>query len=221
MKKALKWMTAFSILLPVTWLQTTAFGYDTADLQRLQWLCRDYQIPVQGYVVEGWFQLGNMPGMEHFLQEKLEIQDGFHRQELSDGSILTTIMQRKNKTWSIELQLIAKTSEQATRYYKQWQRFSNFYCPENPVGITVIAAFPEAIDIAGVDEIVREIADGLGLETIAQISDTQYLQLSGYTEQLLHKLCVNGTKINSSITIVPEEDRTCLYIASPLLYQQI
>lgn len=221
MKQAMKWITAFGILLPITWLQTAPLGYDIADLQRLQWLCRDYQIPVQGYVVEGWFQLDHVPGMDRFLQETLEIQDGYHRITLLDGSTLTTIMQRKNKTWQIELQLIAKTNAQAVRYYGQWQRFANLYCPKNPIGITVIAAFPEAMDVTTVNQIAQEIADGLELETIAQIADTQYLQLSGYSSQLSHQLNINGEVINSSITIVPEEESTCLYIASPVLYQQI
>lgn len=221
MKQVIKWITAFGVLIPITWFHSVSITNDMADLQRLQWLCKDYQIPIQGYVIEGWFQLECVAGVERFLQEELAIQEGIHRLTLSDGSILTTVMQRKNKMWQIELQLIAKSDEQASRYYGRWQRFSNIYCPKNPIGITVIAVFPETIDIDNATIIAKEIADGLDLEIVAQISDEQYLQISGYSNQLVHQLCINGEKINNSITIVPEEAGTSLYIASPVLYQQI
>lgn len=221
MKHTVKWITALGLLLPVTLLQSMSAGICTADLQRLQWLCSDYQVPVQGYVVESWFQIVHVPGMERFLEEKLQIVAGTHQIELADGSVLTTVMHRKEGKWTIELQLIGKSSEEAVRYYTRWQQFADRYCPNHPVGITAIAELPEALSQNASSQIVQELAEGLGLRTISEISTGQYVQLSGYTNQLFHKINVNGEAVNGSITIVPQEQRTYLYIASPVLYQQI
>ena len=80
---------------------------------------------------------------------------------------------------------------------------------------------PEPLDIAVSNKVIQELAEGLALEPHALITEAGYQQLSGFTAQLQHKIEVNGMPINGSITIVPEEQRTCLYIASPILYQQI
>jgi hypothetical protein len=70
-------------------------------------------------------------------------------------------------------------------------------------------------------QVIRELADGLALTPQSMIRAEQYQQLSGFTDQLQHTIHINGTPVNGSITIVPEAERTCLYIASPILYQQI
>ena len=220
-KQSMKWLAVLGILLPVTWIGSASVRSVATDLERLQWLCSDYQLPVEGYVVEGWFQTVHVPGMERFLEEQLQIPTAIHRVELEDGSILTTVMQRKNKTWHVELQLIAKSPQQAVQYYSLWQRFADRYSPNHPIGVTVVAELPEPLDIAVSNKVIQELAEGLALEPHALITEAGYQQLSGYTAQLQHKIEVNGMPINGSITIMPEEQRTCLYIASPILYQQI
>ena len=221
MKQTMKWVAMLGLLVPITWLGTTSARSVLSDLERLQWLCSDYQLPVAGYVVEGWFQTVHIPGMEHFLEEQLQISTGMHRIELADGSILTTVMQRKDKEWQIELQLIAKTIGQAAQYYGRWQRFAERYSPNHPIGVTVVAELPEPLDVQTSDWLMQELAESLAMTPNAFIQETGYQQLSGFTPQLHHKIQVNGTPVNSSITVVPELERTCLYIASPMLYQQI
>ena len=221
MKKTMKWVAMLSLLVPITWLGTTSTRSVISDFERLQWLCSDYQLPVAGYVVEGWFQAAQIPGMERFLSEQLKISPGLHRVNLSDGSILTTSMQQKNSDWQIEMQLITKTSLQAAQYYSLWQRFADRYSPNHPVGITVMAELPELLETDVANQVIQELADGLALTPQSMIRAEQYQQLSGFTEQLQHTIHINGIPVNSSITIVPEAERTCLYIASPILYQQI
>ncbi|MBQ5369257.1 MAG: hypothetical protein IIU56_03475 [Peptococcaceae bacterium] len=221
MKQNIKWMAILGLLLPITWLGSTSMRYTAADFERLQWLCSDYQLSVAGYVVEGWFQATQIPGMERFLSEQLSISSGLHRIELDDGSILTTSMQRKNSVWQIELQLIAKTPIQAMQYYRLWQNFADKFAPNHPVGITVVAELPEPLETDVANQVIYELAKGLALTPQSMIRAEQYQQLSGFTEQLQHTIHINGTPVNGSITIVPEAERTCLYIASPILYQQI
>jgi hypothetical protein len=221
MKQNIKWMAILGLLLPITWLGSTSIRYTAADFERLQWLCSDYQLSVAGYVVEGWFQAAQIPGMERFLSEQLRISSGLHRIELDDGSILTTSMQRKNSVWQIELQLIAKTPIQAMQYYRLWQNFADKYAPNHPVGITVVAELPEPLETDVANQVIYELAKGLALTPQSMIRAEQYQQLSGFTDQLQHTIHINGTPVNGSITIVPEAERTCLYIASPILYQQI
>lgn len=220
MKQNIKWMAILGLLLPITWLGSTSMR-SAADFERLQWLCSDYQLSVAGYVVEGWFQATQIPGMERFLSEQLRISSGLHRIELDDGSILTTSMQRKNSEWQIELQLIAKTPIQAIQYYRLWQNFADKFAPNHPVGITVVAELPEPLETDVANQVIYELAKGLALTPQSLIRAEQYQQLSGFTDQLQHTIHINGTPVNGSITIVPEAERTCLYIASPILYQQI
>ena len=107
------------------------------------------------------------------------------------------------------------------QYYSLWQRFADRYSPNHPVGITVMAELPELLEIDVANQVIQELADGLALTPQSMIRAEQYQQLSGFTEQLQHTIYINGIPVNSSITIVPEAERTCLYIASPILYQQI
>lgn len=221
MKTIMKWVTVLGVLIPFTWLHGVSCKYEAADLQRLRWLCSDYQIPVQGYVIEAWFQVMHMPGVERFLEEQLDITSGVHQIELQDGSTLRTIMWRNQNKWMVELQLLAKTNVQAVQYYSQWQRFASRYVPEHPVGITVVAELPEVLDGNVSNQIAHELANGLELKECVATENEQYTQLSGFSEQLYQKIKINGTPVNTSITIVPESERTCIYIASPILYQQI
>ena len=155
------------------------------------------------------------------MSEQLSISSGLHRIELDDGSILTTSMQRKNSEWQIELQLIAKTPIQAMQYYRLWQNFADKFAPNHPIGITVVAELPEPLETDVANQVIYELAKGLALTPQSMIRAEQYQQLSGFTDQLQHTIHINGTPVNGSITIVPETERTCLYIASPILYQQI
>lgn len=221
MKTKLKWASVIGCFMPLVCLPAVAANYYTGDFQRLQWLCSDYQISVDGYVIEGWFQITNCPGMERFLQEQLQITTGYHRVALTDGSILSTVMKRNQQTWQVELQLISNDYQCALQYYSRWQQFSDRFCRKNPVGITLVAQLPESIDRSCADQILNEVSDSLALQVISKIETERYVQVSGHSKQLLHDIHVNGDAINSSITIVPQQTCTYLYLASPVLYQQI
>ncbi len=220
MKNKLKWVAAFSLLLPMTFVQSAAAGSYTADLQRLHWVCRDYQLPIQGYVVEGWLQVVHVPGMEKFLQEQLQIETGIHQVALTDGSMLNTGMTRQNGKWHIEMQLITKSVQQAELYYNRWQQFADRYCPNHPVGVTIVSQLPEQLSEQSQQQLLSELAHSMELEPVSQIQTEQYTQLTGHSKQLLHGITVNGTTVNGSITIAPQEENTWLYVASPILYQQ-
>ncbi len=220
MKNKLTWMAAFSLLLPMTFVQSAVAGSYTADLQRLHWVCRDYQLPVQGYVVEGWFQVMHVPGMEKFLQEQLQIETGMHQVQLADGSALNTGISQQKGKWHIEVQLITKSVQQAEQYYRRWQQFADRYCPNHPVGITIVSQVPEQLSEQSQQQLMAELADSMELEPVSQIQTEQYTQWTGHSKQLLHGITVNGTTVNGSITIAPQEEHTWLYVASPILYQQ-
>ena len=221
MKRTITWLSLAAILLPTTIFQSVSSSYSSADLLRLQWLCGDYQIPVQGYVVEGWLPIAQGPGVERFLTETLQITQGVHQTVLPGNGRLTTNMQLKNGSWQIMLQLISKDQQEVAAYYRRWQSFADKYCRNHPIGITVVASFPEQMGSSSALQLAKELAGGLELQQTSEIVDDNYIQVSGFSTQLLHNLSVNGTKVNSSITLVPDGDQMNLYIASPILYQQI
>lgn len=222
----LKCVAAISCLIPVTFLHSITNNYFSGndvsiDFQRLQWLCTDYGLNVEGYVIEGWFQFIHIPGMERFLEEQLQLDRGYHKKSLIDGSIVSTDLYRKDNKWQATLQLISKDPNCIAQYYSRWQNFADKYCHKNPVGITVIAQLPEQLDGNVCCKLAKEITASLEVQTVSEISTERYTQHSGFSRQLTHNIRVNGQALNSSVTIVPEQNSTYLYIASPILYQQI
>lgn len=220
MNKTLKWIAILGMLLPATFAQSAVAEYQTADLQRLHWLCSDYQLPIQGYVVECWFQVIQVPGMESFLEQNLKVEAGMHQKDLDAGGVLFTSMQLKKGKWQIELQLITKNWAQAQQYYACWQQFSDKYYRSNPVGVTIISELAEPLNMLTSEQLANELAEGLDLQMISNIQTEQYIQVSGRTRQLLHGITVNGETVNASVTIMPQKNSTQIYIASPILYQQ-
>ena len=71
MKTKVAILTTMGLLFNLLWPQPVSAEYDTGDLERLQWLCGDYQLPVKGYVIEGWFALQNRPGLQSQLEQQL------------------------------------------------------------------------------------------------------------------------------------------------------
>ena len=59
------------------------------------------------------------------------------------------------------------------------------------------------------------------MQTVSELQTENYLQVTGQSKQFMHDLVVNGELLNSSLTIVPQEACTHIYLAAPLLYQQI
>ena len=210
-----------SLLLPAVLLQSAMASYMTVDVDRLYWLCKDYQLPIEGYVAECWFQVLQMPGMERFLKEQLQIEPGVHQVELQDGSLISTEMRLRDGKWQIALQCITGSKSTVSSYYSLWQQFSNRYCSNHPVGITVIATVPETMSQESMMQLADELAYGLEMQTVSELQTENYLQVTGQSKQFMHDLVVNGELLNSSLTIVPQETCTHIYLAAPLLYQQI
>ena len=80
----------FSLLVP----QPVSGEHATGNLDRLHWLCSDYQLPVKGYVVEGWFSLPVYPGMQNKIMKQLQIPEGQQTGNLLDGSMVNTSFTR-------------------------------------------------------------------------------------------------------------------------------
>ena len=221
MKRQMYQAMLLGLLLPITMTPYGVVNQPYANLQRLQHLCNDYQLPIQGYVVEGWLKIPHILGMEFFLQEKMKLSAGNHHVELSDGGILNTGLHKQNKTWYIELQCITTNEIDAMSYYVAWQQFSDQYCNKIPIGITVITSIQERLEEPAGRLLMGELAYSLGIQVSSETVTDQYIQLSGKSKQLHHNLNVNGEPINASIMLIPEQDCTNLYIATPVIYQQI
>lgn len=59
MRKKAALLTTLGLMVNLLLPQPVSADYLTGDLQRLPWLCNDYQLPIKGYVIEGWFSLYN------------------------------------------------------------------------------------------------------------------------------------------------------------------
>ena len=76
MKQNMMMATTLSLLFSLLLPQPVSGEHTTGNLDRLHWLCSDYQLPVKGYVIEGWFSLPAYPGMQNKIMKQLQIPEG-------------------------------------------------------------------------------------------------------------------------------------------------
>ena len=75
MKPKIAIVTTISLLCNMLLPQLVSADAYIGDLERLHWLCSDYQLPVKGYVIEGWFVLPNRPGLQAQLEQQLQLKE--------------------------------------------------------------------------------------------------------------------------------------------------
>lgn len=220
MKRKLALVTTMGILLNLLTPQPVSADYVTGDLQRLHWLCSDYQLPVKGYVLEGWFVLENRANMQRILKEQLQLPIGQRQGHLLDGSTLnTSVLQRGSKLY-VELQLITEEFAAAQHYYALWQRFADCYQPTRPVGVTIITQLPELLEERTQEQLAAELQYGLGAVQTAATPLDAVGQTAGYSPQLQHCLEIGGEAINYNLAFRQNEQGTVIYLAAPVIYQQ-
>lgn len=220
MKQKIALLTTMSIVMNLLAPQPVSADYFTGDLQRLHWLCSDYQLPIKGYVIEGWFTLYNWPGLQNSIEQELQLEIGQQQGSLLDGSTINTSVLRRGQKFYIELQLITESFETAKHYYALWQNFADRYKVKKPVGITIIAELPEQLDDAAAEQLTGELLQSLHVEQQEEVLLDQLRQLAVYSPQLRHSLEIGGQEINCNIAFTERESKTVLYIATPVIYQQ-
>lgn len=220
MKPKIAIVTTISLLLNMMLPQPVSADAYTGDLERLHWLCSDYQLPVKGYVIEGWFMLSNRPGLQSQLQRQLQLKEGQQQGQLLDGSILNSSLLRNGQKYYIELQLITEHLETAQHYYALWQNFADYYGSKKPIGVTVITELPEVLEEAAITQLSGELQQSLQMTQSNTVSTEQAQQICGYSPQLYHTLDIGGEKINCNIAFVQQETKTAVYLATPVIYQQ-
>lgn len=191
----------------------------TGDLERLQWLAGDYQLPVKGYVIEAWFALPERFGLDRVLAQELQIADGERQGTLPDGSLLSSGCAARGGKRYVELQLVTGCCETAQRYYARWQGFADRY-RLRPVGATVVVDLPDAFDARAAEQLTAELAGSLRADSCAVTATETLYQCAGYSPQLCHGLSVGGETVNFDIAFAAREGGTALYLATPVIYQQ-
>lgn len=220
MKPKIAIVTTISLLCNMLLPQPVSADAYIGDLERLHWLCSDYQLPVKGYVIEGWFVLPNRPGLQAQLEQQLQLKEGQQQGHLLDGSMLNSSLLRNGQKYYVELQLITEHLETAQHYYALWQNFADCYCVKKPIGVTVIAELPEVLDTAAITQLSGELQQSLQIEQSNTVAVEQTQQICGYSPQLYHTLDIGGEKINCNIAFVQQETKTAVYLATPVIYQQ-
>ena len=220
MKPKIAIFTTISLLLNMMLPQPVSADAYTGDLERLHWLCSDYQLTVKGYVIEGWFALSNRPGLQSQLEQQLQLKEGQQQGQLLDGSTLNSSLLRNGQKYYIELQWITEHLETAQHYYALWQNFADCYCIKKPIGVTVIAELPEVLDEAAVTQLSGELQQSLQIAQSNTGITEQTRQICGYSPQLYHTLDIGGEKINCNIAFVQQKTKTAVYLATPVIYQQ-
>lgn len=220
MKRKIALLTTMSIIMNLFTPQPVGADFFTGDLQRLHWLCSDYQLPIKGYVIEGWFSLYNWPGLQNTIEQQLQLESGQHQGLLLDGSTLNTSVQRRGHKFYIELQLVTEHFETAQHYYALWQSFADGYKTTKPVGITIIAEFPELLEERAKEQLASELLQSLCVEPQMGQVLNQSQQFAVYSPQLRHSLEIGGQYINCNVAFTQREDKTIIYVATPVIYQQ-
>lgn len=220
MKQNMMMATTLSLLFSLLLPQPVSGEHTTGNLDRLHWLCSDYQLPVKGYVIEGWFSLPAYPGMQNKIMKQLQIPEGQQTGTLLDGSMINTSLTRREQTYYIELQLITEKFQTAARYYTLWQSFIERYHVKKPIGVTVISQLPEVLDDKTMQELGGELQCSLQPEQNQMHVEAGQLQMYGASPQLEEGLCIGGEQVNYNIAFVQQETTTAVYLGAPVIYQQ-
>lgn len=222
MKRNLTILTALGLLLPCLLPSLAVADGNARDLERLYWICSDYQLPVRGYVVEGWFSSSNWVNrtLETELKKQFAIETDSQRIVLQDGSIWNSQIQNQKQNCFVELQLITENLSTAQQYYQRLQEFWQRYGIKKPLGITLIIDLPELLDDAAMKQLGGELLQGLEAKQIDCVSMEQGVQISGYSPQLFHQMQIGAQCINVNLAMMRQEERTVLYLGCPIIYQQ-
>lgn len=220
MKYKLAAVTALSVLMNLAVPQPVANERAICDLERLYWLCTDYQMPVKGYVVEGWFEMPNRLLTADGLEQQLQVKEGAQQQRLADDSVCSANVIRNRGNCYVELQVVTKSIETAKNYHRLWQNFVYGHGISQPIGATILAELPERLDENAMQQWSEELAQSLQAERVAQTTLAQGYQMAGYSPQLSDYLEIDGQKINFNLVFQANENTTVLYLGTPVIYQQ-
>ncbi len=189
-------------------------------LERLYWLCCDYQLPVKGFVVEGWFAFSERKNTAQMLKKQFGICQDVEKQILSDGSQYSIYIQQNGERRYLELQLISHHAETAKQHELDWRHFARSHNIKQPVGVTILAELPEVLEEETMAELAGELMQSLDAKITSAGALEQGYQISGYTAQLAEYLVIEGQRVNVHLSLVRHENRTMLYMGAPVIYQQ-
>ena len=213
-------VTALSVLMNLVVPQPVANDGAVCDLERLYWLCNDYQLPIKGYVVEGWFILPDRFGTVAMLERELSLKEGDYVKILPDDSRYSTSVKKKEQCYYIELQLITEQFTTAKEYALLWQQFVQRHRISQPIGATVIAELPEVLEMAAMQRWSEELSRSMEIKQPEQMAMERGYQMAGYSPQLSEYLNLEGRNINFNVVFQAQEYSSVLYLGTPVIYQR-
>lgn len=219
MKYRLAAVTALGILMNLAAPQTIAGESISGSLERLYWLCADYQLPVKGFVVEGWFEVPNRLFSADMLEQQLHVKEGA-KQNLADGGTCSASVTKNRESCYVELQVVTKSFETAKEYHSLWRNFTHRYGIAQPIGATILVELPEALEENAMQQWSEELARSLQADWFEQTALAQGCQMAGYSPQLGEGMEISGREINFNLVFQTDGNTTVLYLGTPVIYQQ-
>lgn len=220
MKRAMTILTALGFMIQMAMSQTTYAVSDISGLERLNWLCSDYQLPVKGFVVESWFSVADRNFTDEKLEKLLGVSFDSAQSVLPDGSSCAAKRSCENGKCYVELQLITCNVETALEYEKRWQSFANRYHLCQPVGATILVEFPEMMSENAMHELADELLYSLGVRA-AEFCELEHgCHAVADTAQMGEGLQIGGQSVNVNLAFRQQDHKTMLYLGTPVIYQQ-
>ena len=220
MKRAMTILTAFGFMIQMAMPQTTYAVSDISGLERLNWLCSDYQLPVKGFVVESWFSVADRNFTDEKLEKLLGVSFDSVQSVLPDGSSCAAKRSCENGKCYVELQLITCNVETALEYEKRWQSFAKRYHLCQPVGATILVEFPEMMSENAMQELAGELLCSLvvGESELCELENGYHAV--AYSAQMGDGLQIGGQSVNVNLVFRQQDNKTMLYLGTPVIYQQ-
>ena len=125
MRLCFKILVALGVLAHAILPQSAGATINASSLERLNWLCSDYQMAVKGFVVECWFVLPEGIISDACLEEMLDVDLKKEINVLSDNSMCRVSSKHEQREQYIELQLITTNINTAIDYEKMWKEFGS------------------------------------------------------------------------------------------------
>ena len=220
MQLCLKIMVMLGVIVHFILPQSATATVNTSSLERLNWLCSDYQMTVKGFVVEWWFVLPDGIISDVCLGEMLGVNLQKEVNILSDNSTCRISNKHEKSKQYVELQLITTNIHTAIDYEKMWKDFALRYHVHQPVGTTILIEFPEHMNKKGMQELTKEILTSLACESVNTSTLENGYQAVAYSAQIRDAIIIGQEKVNINLAFQWEGTNTILYLGTPVIYQQ-
>lgn len=118
------------------------------------------------------------------------------------------------------VQVVTTSASEGEYYYQKLYRWMACFGQGRPVGATVLAQIPEAMEADKCQALVADAMSQLPAQLRGSMQEGRMISSAYYVPGVAPVLKIAGQPVNINMACVRETDRTRLYLGTPVIYQQ-